>query len=340
TNLSNQMRVTINQTLIVALGAAVDGSDQTAPTSTPGLEAEHSNPPECLFCHKTLDPTRSILASTYSWNYHDQTAPAYSEQKGLFAFQGVVQPVSDVYQLADVLASHPRFAPAWVQKLCYYANSAPCAEDDPEFLRLVALFKSSNYSFSTLIHALFSSPLVTGRVATLSRDDNAAVVAVARRDHLCAALDVRLGFADLCGLGAQAKAPAKSGILAIVPGLPSDGYGRGAVAPVLPNQPSLFFRAGMENICASVADMVIDVAVKKQVAGSKQWTSDKPDAAIADFVALLLAMTPSDSRSAPSVALLQSHFTGAKAAGASATDALKSTFIVACLSPSSLAIGM
>ena len=340
TNVSNQMRVTINQALIVALGAAVDGSDPTEPSSTPGLEADHSDPPECLFCHKTLDPTRSILSATYSWNYHDQTAPAYSGQKGLFAFQGVVQPVADVYALADVLAQHPRFAPAWVQKLCYYANSAACTETDPEFVRLVALFKGSSYSFAKLLREFFLSPLVTGATPTVSRDDNAAVVAVARRDHLCAALNTRLGFTDLCGLEAQAKAPAKAGIQAIVPGLPSDGYGRGAVAPVLPNDPSLFFRAGMENICASVADMVIDVAVKKRIAGSRQWTSDKPDQAIADFVALLMGLTPSDSRSGPALALLTQHFAAAKAAGATVSDALQSTFIVACLSPSSLAIGM
>ena len=35
----------------------------------------------------------------------------------------------------------------------------------------------------------------------------------------------------------------------IAGGLPSDGYGRGATAPVLPNQPTLFYRAGLENIC-------------------------------------------------------------------------------------------
>ncbi|MDB4974303.1 MAG: hypothetical protein JWN48_2644 [Myxococcaceae bacterium] len=340
TNVSNQMRVTMNQALIVALGAAVDGTDSTEPGSTPGLEADHSNPPECLFCHKTLDPTRSIMAATYSWNYHDQTAPAYAAQKGIFAFRGVVQPVSDVYQLADVLANHPRFAPAWVQKLCYYANSAPCAEDDPEFQRLVALFKSGGYSFTSLLRELFRSPLVTGAMPTVSRDDNAAVVAVSRRDHLCAALNTRLGFRDVCGLDAQARAPAKSGIQAIVPGLPSDGYGRGAVAPVLPNQPSLFFRAGLENICTALADMVIDVPAKKQVAGSRQWTSDESDVAISDFVALLMAFTPSDSRSAPAQTLLRGHFTAAQGAGASASDALKSTFIVACLSPSTLAIGM
>ena len=34
----------------------------------------------------------------------------------------------------------------------------------------------------------------------------------------------------------------------IVSGLPSDGYGRGATMPVLPNAPTLFYRAATENI--------------------------------------------------------------------------------------------
>src|SRR6185503_2113525 len=36
TNTSNQMRVTLNQALIVATGTAIDGTDATTPSSTPG----------------------------------------------------------------------------------------------------------------------------------------------------------------------------------------------------------------------------------------------------------------------------------------------------------------
>src|SRR5260370_12654764 len=77
TNTSNQMRVTINQALIVALGAAVDGTDATTPPSTPGLDPAHSSEVACVACHQTLDPTRSILSSTYSWYYHGQSDPVY-----------------------------------------------------------------------------------------------------------------------------------------------------------------------------------------------------------------------------------------------------------------------
>src|SRR5207237_9696403 len=68
TNDSNQMRVTLNQALIVALGSSVDGTDATvAPGSPPpGLEEPHSSPPACYSCHRTLDPSRSILSANYS----------------------------------------------------------------------------------------------------------------------------------------------------------------------------------------------------------------------------------------------------------------------------------
>ncbi|MGH7269974.1 MAG: hypothetical protein ACREJ3_06045, partial [Polyangiaceae bacterium] len=244
TNTSNQARVTMNQTLIVALGAQVDGTDTTTPSSTPGLDAVHAASPACLECHRTLDPTRSILASTYSWNYHQQTDPAESGQKGLFAFQGVIQPVNSITDLGHVLAQHPLFASAWVQKLCAYVNSTSCDPTDPEFLRIVGVFKSSGYSWAALVRELLASPLTTYATPTQTATTVGEIVAVSRRDHLCAALNNRLGFADLCGLNATSKAALKTTIPEIVSGLPSDGYGRGAVAPVLPNQPTLFYRAG------------------------------------------------------------------------------------------------
>ncbi len=40
TNTSNQMRVTMNQALIVATGEQVDGTDQTMPGATPGLDTD------------------------------------------------------------------------------------------------------------------------------------------------------------------------------------------------------------------------------------------------------------------------------------------------------------
>jgi hypothetical protein len=342
TNISNQMRVTMNQTLIVALGAQVDGSDTTVTPGNPppGLDTAHASNGACFVCHQTLDPLRSIFAATYSWNYHTQLDATYTAQKGMFAFQGIVQPVSSMVDLGNVLANHPLMPVAWAQKLCTYANSAPCLATDSEFQRVVGVFTSSGLSWNALVTELFSSPLTTNAAPTDTTTANGEIVAVARRDHLCAALNARLGLTDVCGLGALTKKQAMGAVPTIATGLPSDGYGRGATMPVLPNQPTLFYRAATENICEALAAQVIDVAASAQIAGVKYWQSSSPDAAIADFVALVMALVPSDARSAPAAALLKGHFTAAVQQGATASNALKSTFVTACLAPSAVSIGM
>ncbi len=338
TNTSNQMRVTMNQSLIVALGAQVDGTDPTKPEATPGMDAAHASSPACVACHQTLDPTRSILSSTYSWTYHRQTEAAYAGERGQFAFQGVIRPVSSVADFGQALAEHPLFAQAWAQKLCYYANSSACQADDPEFARVVDAFKASGYAWRVLVRELLSSPIMTHAAPTKTADDVGEVVAVSRRDHLCAALDHRLGFTDVCALDAPTPQQQQQTIPRIVSGLPSDGYGRGSVAPVLPNDPTLFFRAGTENVCVAVATLVIDAA--KPQAGVRQWSSASPDPAMNDFVSVVMGLPPSDPRAAPSLAVLKSHHAGALAQGVSATDALRSTFVVACLAPSAVSIGL
>jgi hypothetical protein len=342
TNTSNQMRVTLNQTLIVGTGAAIDGTDPTSPPTTPGLDAAHaSSGAACFGCHQLLDPTRSILASTWSWYYYPQTDSTYIQQPGLFAFQGVIAPVVTIDDFANTLVTHPLVPAAWAQKLCYWVNSGPCVTDDPEFQRIVSVFQKSNLSWSTLVHELLSSPITTHIAPTKTSEANGEIIAVARRDHLCAALDDRLGLVDVCGLDATSSKKTQIGVVAqIVGGLPSDGYGRGSPIPVLPNQPTLFYRAGLENICAAVAAMVIDAPANSASPGAKQWSSTQPNAAIADFVATVMALTVSDSRAAPATTLLQTHYAAALKSGVSATSALQSTFVTACLAPSAIGIGM
>jgi len=340
TNISNQMRVTMNQTLIVATGSSVDGTDSTpAPPGTPGLDATHISQAACFECHATLDPTRSIFSSGWSWNYHNQVDSTLTSLPGVFAFRGVTQPVSTIADFGRVLAGHPLVASGWVQKLCYYVNSVACDSDDPEFQRLVASFQSSSYAWNALVKAFVTSPITTHATDTATEDATGEVVAVSRRDHLCAALNARLGFTDVCALDALTKRAMTTTVPEIVSGLPSDAYGRGGVAPILPNQPTLFFRAGMENICEAVAALVVDPA--STVQGQTKWSSTAPDAAIADFVGTLMAVTPSDPRSTPLQALLKAHFTSAmQQSGITATQALRSTFVTACLSPSAVSVGL
>ena len=110
---------------------------------------------------------------------------------------------------------------------------------------------------------------------------------------------------------------------------------------MLPNQPTLFFRAGTENICEALAAETIDVPTSKLQAGVKQWSSGQASAAIDDFVSIVMGLTASDARYSQAQTILNDHFQQAsKQAGVTPTQALQSTFVAACLAPSAVSIGM
>ena len=194
-------------------------------------------------------------------------------------------PVTSMTGLAATLAAHPLLPSAWVQqKLCYYANSEACQTTDPEFERIVGVFKSSGYSWNALIRTIFASPLLTYAAPTSTAEQTREVVAVSRRDNLCAALNDRLGLTDVCALDALSEVSAKTTLPVIVSGLPSDGYGRDAVAPVLPNQPTALFprRHGDASAKPSRRSSSTPHTPRRAL---KQWSSSSPPgAAIADFV--------------------------------------------------------
>jgi hypothetical protein len=339
TNASNQMRVVMNQAFIVATGAQVDGNDPTAPTTTPGLDPNHAQAgTACYVCHRTLDPSRSILSATYSWNLGPQTDGTLTSQPGLFAFQGVISPVTSVADLGTQLSKHPLVAPGWAQKLCYYVNSEACVETDPDFQTIVQAFQAG-YSWNKLVKAVVTSPITTHVRATATVSANGEIVAVARRDHLCAAWNARLGLADACGLDASQTRVLPSSALSVVSGLPSDGYARGSIAPVLPTDPTLFFRGGIENLCEALAVLLVDN--NSAPAGAHKFSSATPTTTIPDLVATVIGIPPSDARSAQSVQILTNHFNAAKAtAGITATQAMQSTFTAACASPPAISVGL
>ncbi len=363
TNQSNLARVTINQTLIVALGLPIDPTNMSVPRSEVALDAAHSSSgSSCYACHQSLDPMRQFFRQAYTLNYSQQTDPSQTSLPGQFAFHGVaatgvrffdpgtllaehprfakplLQMVASyantgIFDLGKLLAGHPRFATAWVQKLCTYANAAPCDENDPEFLRLVGVFTSSHFSWNTLVNALFASPIVTGLSETLTLHLQGETFPIARQEHLCALLSNRLGITDVCGLEITTNVPPDLQVVQTIAGSwPSDQYGRGNPVPVLANTPSLFMRTGLENICSAVADHLIDNPT------TGKFESARASAAIQSFVRGLMGLA--SDRRAPAMTVLQKHFASAMSAGASASDALKSTFVVACLSPYVAGIGI
>ncbi len=342
TNTSNMDRVTMNQSFIVGLGAQVDGTDPTNPgPNPPGLDQAHVDAgAACLGCHQILDPSRSILQATYSYGYGIQNDAGLAAQPGWFVFNGVVDKnITQISDLGTQLAQHTLYPAAWAQKLCFYANSQACDPNDLEFQRIVSDFKSSG-QWKTLIEDIFSSPITTNAVATTTTTTEGELVSVARLDHLCTLLSSRLGLSDPCGLDIVTTKNL-TGIPQIAAGLPSDGYGRGAPIPVLPSQPTLFFRAGIENICEDVANEIIDVTPPQGAKGYSSSSQANVDAAIADFVGNLMALVPDDPSAGQMSTLLHAHYTEVLGvAGAKPTDALRSTFTVACSSPNVAAIGM
>jgi hypothetical protein len=276
-----------------------------------------------------MDPMRNIFRQSFTYSYHTQHDPAQIYSTAAFDYLGEKAELGSFDDFASALVNHPLYASAWAQKLCYYANSSNCSEQDPEFTRVVNAFVDSKYDFHTLLLELFSSPLVTGQSATKTWRDVGETVSIARQDHFCAALTNRLQLTtSLC-----AGITDNTTRIAVTNNIPVDGYLRGAEAPALSTDQTPFYRGATESLCAYAASLTVDKS-------KSRYDSTKKDAAITDFVANIMGITAADPNSATVTQLLSDHYDAALAAGAKPTDALKSTFIVACLSPTSVAIGL
>jgi hypothetical protein len=368
TNISNQARVAIDQTMIVGLGQSFDGTDAITVTNAPGLDPAHAANPGCFQCHWSLDPMARFFRSNLTTNYSQQQDPAQIAIAGTFLFDGVVGAAdSSLYYLASQIASHPRFKTAWTLKLCGWANSGSCLASDPEVQRVAQVFAASNYNWNTLVHELFTSPLVTYASPTASALASGTNVPIVRRAQLCATLDSRLGLSDVCGYNLiplqfgsgggtsmlpsppfcncandPAVPPAPCASSCLDPGpippaaadLPADGYSRGIAQPLYIDGPDPFWRSSVEQICAYVADLVVDAG------GSSPYSSATQASATTSIASIVHGLMGLDSsRDAQPISILTSHYTSAVAAGSTPTVALKSTFTAACLSPWVAAVG-
>jgi hypothetical protein len=331
TNNSNQHRDTLNQALIVGLGRSINPVDKgTATVLDNGKDGQHSDPTSpCYSCHQTMDPMRNIFRQFYTYSYHTQHDPAQVYSTASFDYLGMTAKLTSLDDFAGALVGHPLLPVAWTQKLCYYANSSGCSEDDPEFTRVVDAFKTSGFDFHTLILELFSSPLVTGQATSKTWRSVGETVSISRQDHFCAALTNRLQLPTSVCVNISDKTTAT----AVANNVPLDGYLRGAEAPALSTAQTPFYRGATESLCAYAAGLTVDKP-------NSRYQSAKKDAAITDFVGNIMGITAEDPLNAELAQLLQEHYAAAVTAGASETDALKSTFVTACLSPTSVAIGL
>ena len=319
TNEDNQFRVTTSQTLIVALGEIFSPADATVPVRLDGLAREHAEPgTTCYGCHQFLDPMREYFARNFSFQYRrGNTAGNITPS---FAFHGVVHDAGSLGDFASTLAKHPDFAPGWVQKLCYWANSQACDRNDPEFTRVTQAFVASGFKFKTLLVELLSSPLVT--YATAGAGEAQAFVSITRKQHLCQLLSVRLGISDAC-----AEARNFAGLI------PEDDFSRGSAEPVQTAVTGLFHYAAAEKLCARLAGVLVGAGE------SFRFPVSAPEAALDTFVTDLMGFGPGHPRAAATRAQLGSHYERATAQ-TNAQAALRSAFVLACMAPEVMAVGL
>jgi len=371
TNDSNQHRVTANQTLIAAIGQGFTSEQEITPVTDVGLDEEHSaTSGQCYGCHKMLDPLREFWENQFDYNDRNDfadnqgtagmgfpfggtaTKARPTTTGGALAFRNVNETGADMDALGPLLAAVvdgeglSRFAISMAQSLCFWADSAGCAESDPEFRRVVQAFVESDFRYPVLVAELMASPLVTGLGHTATFDSRNVVVSVTRREHLCAALGTRLDLGDVCGLDyafpqmsgfsqGTTEADTVKAAFRIAGTIAADAFSRGSEVPVTPSIPTLFYAAGTELLCENVASKVV---------GTVYQTSDVPgaiSAMVSDIMGITTTETLEDGSSphAAAVTILTEHYEQALLE-TDETAALASTFSLACQAPTSLGLGL
>src|SRR4029077_14421322 len=111
----------------------------------------------------------------------------------------------------------------------------------------------------------------------------------------------------------------------------ADAFSRGSESPITPSDPTLFYRAATEMLCENIAVQVVD-ATTDSVFSSANLAS-----AVSDMVDKVMGYPPSHPSRAQALQVLQDHYNAVLAQGRSAaTTALRSTFVLACESPTAV----
>ena len=326
TNTDNQFRVAVNQSLLGGLHTRFSATEPTEPLRTDGVNGEHAENQDCMGCHRQVDPMRAYFAKSYSINYQrpfgdGADAQILDEVRPVFTFYGERSQGGDLRRFGRLIAEHPKFASAWVQKLCLFANSARCDENDPIFRGISNRFRDGGFNFKSMLIELFSASLVTGR------SDNAVAltISITRREHLCALLAERTGQANICMIRR---------VRSIIGLIPKDTISRGAADPSMPSRPNPVYLATAESVCEAVARTVVVNARTAQFSGAT------PNRTIERIVNQLMALESDPARSGEVQAVLRTHFDEARAANISQLESLRSVFSIACVSPDVTGMGL
>ena len=350
TNGDNQFRVNTNQTVIAALGLSFEAGDTTPPNHLEGLDEEHANPgTDCYACHQHLDPMRTVFNKHFNpANLRARQTPQNTRMD--FAFHGEREAIQTVDDFANALANHPTFATAWVGKLCQWANSFECDQQDAEFQALVSRFVNTNYDMKDLFIRFFSSPVFIKAVG----DASEAVVSINRRDHFCDAIRVRINQVretrglpvvntDYCGLNRLRNYQDL---------IPKDTYARGGTTFLQPNQSDIFVSRSVETFCQDLA---------RNVAGTganDTFSTRRLDNSLDDLTSSIMGIPEAGENYSTARTTLEQFYNVARAAQCSSTDeielgdapscglglnerdSIRLTWQMACSSPSLNGLGL
>lgn len=329
TNDSNSFRLNLNQALIVALGQSFEEEDVIIPAFDDALDDEHANPStSCYGCHSRLDPMRQFFRQSYSVFNGHQTNPAVISANAEFLFSGVRETGVGVEALGRILAGHPDLPRAWVQKLCTHVNGHACPDGDA-FEAVETAFVESGLDFLTMERTLLASPLVTGTECI--EGGTGAEVGITRARHLCSILGNRLDFPRACTFNRRVRD--------LIPSIPDDAFSRAAVEPVVITEDDIFIRSAEEKICEELA---------RDRVGEDEFPIGEPQVTLQRIVEGLMGLAPNHPQHDAMLGHLQAHFDLAKARLETTNDndyrnrreALRSSFMLGCLSPFVVGMGI
>jgi len=304
-NVDNDFRVTLSQTLIGALDAIYETGDLTPPESTEALDESHSDPSTtCYNCNVLMDPARTIFARYYV--VENVGLGPIQGTSSTFAFHDYA--VSDIETMDDfaaTLVEHPRFPVGWVQKVCMWANAQRCDESDPEVQRVAEVFAegydattdTDDYRLDILFRELLSSPLVTATESTVTHQQTEYILSSTRLQHFCHAINQRVQDAadERCSADGLATESCDAhqescGSFSEAEGLGADGYSRGIAELTTLNAPDPVYAIALRESCRTFAKKVSDSD------GPFPHDAEDPSANVLRMVTGIMGLPPSHPR--------------------------------------------
>ena len=292
TNRDNRFRALINQCLIMAVGDSFATGDPTTPDIHPFPGVDLNQIPEgteCMGCHKNMDPMASAFEAHFDYDHQrfrpntQESADFYRQLSGdyynydpaqrrnyfpfesfplpYFSYKGVNQPGTDLFSFVRSVAEHPDFAVGWAVKVCTWASSVPCNRQDPEIQRIATVFADSGYQLDRLFHAFFTSRLATHTYAVDINQYPGAQVSIARRDHFCHAVRVRLRESRRAQTRTDGNINQNTDLCAsnrkLSEAVPDGSVQRGATGFNLPTSNTPFSSISVANLCSSNLERLV-----------------------------------------------------------------------------------